>query len=163
VAKPEYIARTWRVRTWIRALSVGQSLGWLALIWSPGFRRDESIWTIVAFVAFVVVPPYLALSPVIKLQPNGALTLRGWTSQRRLNADQIIRLTMTEFGLEIIRDDCTRFTSVIFQATHSFGRPRVLEFVDAIRRGPGGAESFDPLKLFRENGLEIYSRDDPGA
>jgi hypothetical protein len=50
--------------------------------------------------------------------------------------------------------------TVIFQATRSFGRPLVLDFVDALRRDPGGSKSFDPLDLFRERDLEIYCRED---
>lgn len=155
-----YPARTWRVRAWIRALTVLQSFGWLALVWSLGFRADEDVWPIVGFVIFATVPPFLALRPVVKLRADGELLLRGWTSQRRANAGQVRRLAMTQFVLKLTFDDRTRYTTVIFQATRSFGPPRVLDFVDALRRDPGGSKSFDPLDFFRERDLEIYCRED---
>lgn len=156
----EYPARIWRVRSWIRVLTVLQSFGWLALVWSLGFRADEDVWSDVAFVIFATVPPFLALFPVVKFRTDGALLLRGWTSQRWANAGQIRRLAMTQLGLKLTFDDGTSYTTVIFQATRSFGRPRVLEFVDALRRDPGASKSFDPLELFRKRDIEIYRRED---
>lgn len=156
----EYPARIWRVRSWIRVLTVLQSFGWLALVWSLGFRADEDVWSDVAFVIFATVPPFLALFPVVKIRTDGALLLRGWISRRRANAGQIRRLAMTQLGLKLTFDDGTSYTTVIFQATRSLGRPRVLEFVDALRRDPGASKSFDPLELFRKRDIEIYRRED---
>ncbi len=141
-------------------LAVLQSLGWIALVWSLGFRAEDGVWPIVGFVIFVAVPPFLALRPLVKLQADGELLLRGWTSRRRGNAAQVRRLAMTQFGLKLTFDDDTTYTTVIFQATRSFGRPRVLDFSNALRRVPGGSKSFDPLDLFHERDLEIYRRED---
>lgn len=156
----EYLAKTWRVRAWIRVLAVLQSLGWIGLVWSLGFRGDEDVSTFVALFVFVAVPPFLALRPVVKLGSDGELLFRGWTSRRRANARQIRGLAMTPFGLELTFDDGTRYTTVIFQATLSFGRPRVLEFADALRRDPGGSKSFDPRDLFFKRDLELDRRED---
>ncbi len=144
------------MRGWVRLLAVLQSVGWIAL----EFTEDEGLFTLVELAVFVAVPPFLALFPVVKLQADGDLLLRGWTSRRLANAAQVRRLAMTQYGLQLRFDDGTRYTTVIFQATRSFGRPRVLEFADALRRAPRGSKSFDPLDLFRQREIEIYNRDD---
>lgn len=156
----EYSAKTWRVRSWIQVLTVLLSFGWLALVWFLGLRSDVDVWSELAFLSFSAVPPFLAMRPVVKIRSDGELLLRGWTSQRRANAGQIRQLAMNQFGLQMTFDDGTSFTTVIFQATRSFGRPRVLEFADALRQDPGASKSFDPLELFHKRNIEIYRRTD---
>lgn len=161
VAVIEYPKRTWRVRAWIRAFTVLQSLGWIALVAALGFSEPLSVWGVIGPILFVIVPPYLAFRPVVKLGDHGELLLRGWLFRRQTNVAQIRKLAMTQFGLKVSLADNTSFTTVVFQATISFGRPRVLEFVDAIRRDNLASKNFDPDALFYQSELEIYSIDDP--
>ena len=145
----------WRVPAWIRMLAVAQSLGWIALVGVLGFRGDESVLTFVFLAVFVVGVPYFALRPSIRIGDGGALTLRGWVSCRRVNVAHIRRLTMTPLGLEMTFDDGTTYTTVIFQATRSLGRPRVLDFVDALQRTRGSSPRSTSHEIFRERGLNF--------
>jgi hypothetical protein len=70
---------------------------------------------------------------------------------------------MTKYGLRFEFEDGTTFTSVIFQATHYLKRPRVLEFIDALR--DDGETLYDPWDVMKPGGIELYSRpgdDRPG-
>ncbi len=160
----QYQAKSWRVRTWIRALALLQSFGWISLAWATGFRGDGmDLLGTIAFALFVVLPPCFALIPVIKLRADGRLLLRGWTTRRLANAAEINRLAMNKYGLKFKFNDGTTYTSVIFQATRSFGRPRVLEFVDALRGKPGSSPSFNPMDLYLQPEIEIFRSEDLGA
>lgn len=158
-----YRSKTWRVRPWIQAGCVLQAVGWVALFGVLGIRGNEGPLAWAAAVGFVVVVPFLALWPAIRLGRDGALVLRGWTQVRRAHVAEIARLSMTEYGLRFEFEDGTTFTSVIFQATHYFKRPRVLEFIDALR---GDGETLhDPWDVLKPGGIELYSRpgdDRPG-
>jgi hypothetical protein len=149
-------SKTWRVRLWIRAGCVLQAVGWIALFAILGVRGNEGPLTWAATVGFVVVVPFLALWPAIRLRPDGALVLRGLTRVRRAHVEEILRLSMTEYGLHFEFADGTTFTSVIFQATHYVKRPRVLEFVNALN-GDGKA-LYDPWDVTKPGGIELYSR-----
>ncbi len=157
----QYPSRIWRVRALIRVGCALQSLAWLALIVAlPGRDGDsDPVLVGLGLGALIVLPPFLAFWPVIRLQPGGALLLRGWTRSHRATADEIVRLSMTQFGLRVVFEDGSAFTSVIFQATAGRRRPRVLTFVDAVTRGVGGVSGFDPWDLRSRSEIELYSRD----
>ena len=153
--KSPFVARVWRVRLWIRIACLAQALGWLALFGILGVTGEEGPLTWAALAVFVLVVPFLAFGPRIRLDADGALRLRGWTRSRTTGVDQIVRLSMNEYGLVFWFADGSHFTSIIFQATHHLARPRVLEFVEALTGE--AAPVFDPWDVLKDGGLELYS------
>lgn len=158
-----FVARTWRVRVLIQIACIVQALGWIALVSALGFDDDENnALALTILTVFVAGPPFLAVFPMIKLRPDGRLVLRGWTQTKRSTVMEVVRLSMTQYGLRFEFADGSEFTSVIFQATHYFSRPRVLDFVDAITRTPGFAQSYDPWDVLQRGGIELYTRSEVG-
>lgn len=140
-----------------------QSLGWIALVWSLRVKGDETVLGWIMLATFVIGVPFLALWPAITLRPDGELRLRDWLQVRRAHVDDIARLAMTQYGLRFEFADRTRFTSVLFQATLSWKRPRVLGFIDAVTQGRNMRESFNPWDAAQPGGLELYERRKDGA
>jgi hypothetical protein len=123
---------------WIRIVAIIVAIGGLVvmalIVQERGDNPVGSPWTIaIGAVAFILAVPWLAWWPVIVLAPNGDLLFRTWTRRLETTTSALASLEMTEFGLEIVLRDGRRFITPIFQATMSFGPPRYLEFVEAVR------------------------------
>lgn len=162
-----YEYRVWRVRLWIRALSVLQALGWVTLFLSLGVRGDETILTWAALAVFVVVAPFLALWPRILLRPDGSLVLRDWIAVRTVTVEDITRLSMSKYGLHFEFADRTSFTSVIFQATRHIRYPRVFDFVEAITGERPLLEDWNVWDAAFDQGIQLLpsprARTDPST
>jgi hypothetical protein len=152
-----FVPRVWRIPLWIRIACLAQALGWLALCAILGLtgREGPLFWGVLA--TFVLAVPYLVIRPAIRLRADGTVRLYGWIHTRGAQADQITRLSMTQYGLRLSFADGSRFTSVVFQSTYGVWRPRVLEFVEAIA-GQKDLPSFDPWSAAQEDGIELYTK-----
>jgi len=159
-----FVPRVWRIRLWVRVVCLAQALGWLAFCGILGLtgREGPLFWGVLA--AFVIVVPYLAMRPRIRVRSDGALLLYGWLHLRKTDWDQVRRLSMTQYGLRFSFADGSHFTSVVFQPTRNIRRPRVLEFVGAMT-GQKDLPVFDPWDAARNGGIELYLKggNDPSS
>ncbi|PWC04213.1 hypothetical protein [Agromyces badenianii] len=154
--KRPYEASVWRVRTLIRVGAVTQALGWIALVLVLGVRGDETLFSWAALVGFVVVVPFLALWPRIRLRADGSVTFWGWTRVLTANVDEIVRLSMSPYGLRCEFADGSTFTSVIFQATGHIRYPRVFDFVEAATGERPVLESWRVWDAATDHGIQLF-------
>lgn len=152
-----FVPRVWRIPLWIRIACLAQALGWLALCAILGLtgREDPTFWGVLA--VFVIVVPYLAMWPRIRVRADGTLLLSGWLHRRKIDWHQVTRLSMTQYGLRFSFADGSYFTSIVFQPTGHVRRPRVLEFVEAMT-GQKNLPVFDPWDAARDDGIELYRK-----
>ena len=150
-----FTPRTWRVPAWVRVLALAQAAGWVALVVALGLRGDESVLTWTFLVVLVVLAPYFAFRPSIRLDSDGALTLRGWFTYRRSRVGDITRVAMTTTGLRFEFRNASSFTSVVFQATRHLRYPRVFDFVEAVSGKRPDLAGWNPMDAARPGGIRL--------
>lgn len=133
-----YPRRVWRVRLWIRVMTLLVGVGGVFLAIALVLESNERggggnpVLTIGVTVFLVVVIPWLAWWPVIVLGPDGSIFVRAWTGALRNAASELKSVAMTSYGLRLEFEGARQITSPVFQATMSFGLPRFVEFFEAV-------------------------------
>lgn len=129
--------RSWRVRTWIRAVAAVYAAffaigGGLVLLESAGRSGRPDL--VLAGLSFALAAA--AILPAFRLRidvdPDGTVCVVGVLLEHRFAIDRIDQVEMTSFGLRFTLDDGRRITSILFQDTQYVREPRYLQFLDAI-------------------------------
>jgi hypothetical protein len=130
------------------------------MVFGLGLEGDEGPTFWITLFVFIVVIPYLALWPMVKLRSDGSLILRGWTRTRKAHISEIARLSLTSLGLRFEFERGDRFTSVIFQPTHHVRYPRVFDFVEAITGVRPSLERWNVWLAATPDGIQLMPTED---
>lgn len=129
--------RSWRVRTWIRAVAAVYPAffaigGGLVLLESAGRSGRPDL--VLAGLSFALAAA--AILPAFRLRidvdPDGTVRVVGIVLEHRFAIDHIDQVEMTPFGLRFTLDDGRRITSILFQDNQHVREPRYLQLLDAI-------------------------------
>jgi hypothetical protein len=143
------MVRCWRVRVWIRASAVVCWLGLLAQQFSTihfvrlGEMNPSEVPLGWAFLAvFAAGIGLVAFRPSIEVGPD-AVTLQGPLRRFVFRRTDVVEVAPTEWGLRFTQRDGTRRTSIVCQATRSWGEPRWWDVAEAVtgRRPRSGDET----------------------
>jgi hypothetical protein len=130
--------RRWRVRLWIRGVAVAVWFGLLAQQFSTiHFVRlgemdpaEEPLgWAFLALLACVLA--VIAFRPYIEVKLD-AVTLQGPLRRFSFDRMSVIDVALTSWGLRFTLADGTHRTSILCQATYSFGEPRWFDVAEAV-------------------------------
>ena len=133
-----YPRRVWHVRTWIRVAAALAALGAVALV--PALAQEaaangglENPVIVIPGVAFVItVVPWLAWWPVLVLEADGSMRVRGWAGIRRSYVSALKTAGMTPYGLRLEFEGLKPLTCQVFQATRAVDIPRFAEVFEAL-------------------------------
>lgn len=153
-AEPGQGARAvvWRVRGWIRAVSVVLVVFFVwAQLASPSWGVPESKvcegWYWMTGMSALVL--YLAWVPYVAVGPHGRWVIQGWLRRLSTTVDRYRGHAMTEFGLRFMLEDGRTFTSVVFQGTAlRCGEPRYFDLIEALT---GARPELDPADSGDDN------------
>ena len=129
---------TWRVRAWIRVVSV---VAWLSLLaqqfstlhfvargeMPAGEARDGSI----ALVAGALIVLLLVFRPSISVD-GSQVSLRGPLRKAEFNRSEVVEVAPTGWGLRFTLRDGTRHTSIVCQNTGARSEPRWFDVAEAV-------------------------------
>lgn len=130
--------RRWRVRPWIRSAAV---VAWLALLAQQfstiHFVRlgemdpaEEPLgWAVLVLLAGVMA--IVVFRPYIEVRSDTVM-LQGPLHRFSFDRASVLEVAMTSWGLRFTLADGTRRTSIVCQATYSFGEPRWFDVAEAV-------------------------------
>ena len=123
--------RVWRIRLWIRLVTVPLAPSGLLILAAPTFDHSPQLAEIARGIVLVLAP-YSSWWPRATLDDSGGLDLRGWFSHRQAKVTGIADMQMTGFGLKLLLSTTSPFTIVIFPSTAFRDEPRSFDFVEAV-------------------------------
>lgn len=128
----------WRVRVWIRASTVVVWLGFPAQQFSTiHFARLGEVnpsevplgWAFLGVFALSIA--LAAFRPYIAVRED-TVTLQGPLRRFVLPRTGVVEVAPTEWGLRFTQRDGMQRTSIVCQATRSFGEPRWFDVAEAV-------------------------------
>ena len=140
-------SRTWRVRTWIRAVAVAVLLGLLLAQWSTAHyvrtgeqSPSELWWGWLCIAAFLLGVWVLVFRPSVNVTAD-FVTLQGPVRSVTFRVDAVDRMRITEWGLVFDLSDGSRALTIVCQGTMSRGDPRWFDVAQVVlgRRPRKGA------------------------
>ncbi len=139
--------RRWRVRTWIRLAAVAAWLGLLAQQFSTihfvrlGEMNPSEVplgWAFLVVLALAIWS--IAFRPYIAVSAD-TVTLRGPLRRFDLARADVVEVEPTAWGLRFTPREGARHTSIVCQATRSFGEPRWFDVAEAVLGSRPGTET----------------------